>query len=70
MQKIKTQTSRFPPHSKAGEVAGSVTWEVALPMGRSEVLSEEVVFGQRPERVEKARLAEMGPCHPGRGNIK
>lgn len=42
------------------------TWEVALPTGRSEVLSEEVVFGQRLGRGEKTQLAEMGVVHSRR----
>lgn len=34
-------------------------------MGRSEVLSEGVVFGQRHGRGEKAQLAERGDVHAG-----
>lgn len=39
-----------------------VIWKVALPMGKSEVLSEVVIFWQRPERQEKTRLAN-GAVH-------
>lgn len=41
-----------------------VTWEVALPTGRSEGLSDGVVFAQRLGRVGKTQLAEMGDVHP------
>lgn len=55
-----TESAECSRRSKSGEAA-----EVAHPMGRSEVLSEGVVFGQRHGRGEKAQLAERGDVPAG-----
>lgn len=44
-----------------------MTWEVALPTGKSEALSEAVVFRQRPGRLEKAKLTETGGAFQAEG---
>ena len=65
----KTQTSqsiaesaKCSQHSRSGEVAGHDP-EGSTSRGELEVLSEEVVSGQKTGTLEKARLAEMGEEH-------